>query len=272
MPLLVVGVGVPRRVAGGRGRSCSTRCSRRSPAAPAPSITSKVSTPEGGGGGAPVGPPALDTAADGCCVTVVAPTARTLTFSSMYAVTALPFGVGRRRRDVDVVARRDLVGDAVVGVDGHRHRHEVFLGDRLREVRRRCRPSADTKVCAVMNCLSSIVRGGDLVDQVVQRRSRSTAAPIPWPPSRCAPGRPGCTSAPVVPLAMSLFATSAFDERRRSPARACRRWRRTCRPRCRRPGRARWPPRPSTFDDSTPRLPSSDPCWSLDRRPVPGPA
>ena len=47
-------------------------------------VTSKVSTPDGGGGALLESePPALATAADGCSVTVVAPTANTLTFSIM---------------------------------------------------------------------------------------------------------------------------------------------------------------------------------------------
>ena len=130
-----------RRLPGGQEHEVELarrRCWRRSPAARRPGLTSKVSRPESTSARRPsVATPAgaaahdrrgadrehLDVAQD------VRPT------------TEAAVGVGRRRgRDVDVVTRRDLVGDAAVGVDVHRDRDQVLLGDRRRRSCRRCRP------------------------------------------------------------------------------------------------------------------------------------
>ena len=170
-------------------------------------------------------------------------------------MVALPFVVGGGGRDVDVVAGRDLVGDAALGVDVHRDRDEVLLRDRLRE------RAADAILRGDERLRGDELLRVDAARRDLVRRARSRSVTIDGGTELSATfsffTRPAWSaSCPVVPFAMSLVATSASTKRAFSCARCRRRSTRTRTPRSPRQRRGRWPRRPSAFDDSTPRLPS----------------
>ena len=91
-------------------------------------------------------------------------------------------------RDVDVVTRRDLVGDTAVGVDLHRDRHQVVALDLVGERAAEAVLRRDERA-AVMNCFASTGPDGTLP-------SSSSGSVIvdggtePWRPSPSRPARP----------------------------------------------------------------------------------
>ncbi len=214
-------------------------------------LTSKVSRPDWTVG---CGAEPSAVGATGCCETVSGPDREHLHVLEEIRRGRDTVRVRRGRRDVNVVARRDLVRDAALRVHVHRDRDKILLGDRLRErptgtlVRRDERLRGD-------ELLRIDAARRDLVDEVVhvrddRRRHRPTRRPSAVRSSRLA--------APLVRSCPSQYRSSRRARRRsgRCPARACPRSRRTRRPRSPRQQRGRWPRRPSAFGDSTPRLPS----------------